>query len=446
MQDVVNEPDNAPLRQRLVGQGATLARDIKNLRVRVDGLRRDQTVQVEDLTKEANGLIDQIDRLNPQIARLEAAGLLQSDAGALRTQRYEALQRLSEIVPASFRQRDDGGVDVFLGSDYLVLDGAKQHLETYTTPDRDVAVTNVRTTKTKSLLPDGGGELRGIIDGRDQTLGGFVDDLNLLANTLIGEVNRLHSSGEGEIGYQSVAAERAVDDANATLSAAGLPFTIKHGGFDVKVINRTSGAITTSRIAIDLDGLGNDDTTLADLTSRLNATANLAASVDPSGRLTLTAAQGYELKFGNDTSGVLAALGINGFFTGNDAASIGVRADLQSDHRLLATGRGAGLGDNRNAVALAGTLDTALASLGGQSLSGRYELAVAKIAQGSAAAKTLADGSDAYLQSLLSQRQQYSGVSLDEEAVKMIEFQHAFQSAARLISTIDELYNTLLQM
>jgi flagellar hook-associated protein 1 FlgK len=46
----------------------------------------------------------------------------------------------------------------------------------------------------------------------------------------------------------------------------------------------------------------------------------------------------------------------------------------------------------------------------------------------------------------MNQRSQFSGVSLDEEAIKILEFQHAFQAAARLISTIDELFTTLVTM
>ena len=37
-----------------------------------------------------------------------------------------------------------------------------------------------------------------------------------------------------------------------------------------------------------------------------------------------------------------------------------------------------------------------------------------------------------------------SGVSLDEEATDMIRFQHAYQAAARVITTMDEMLNTLI--
>lgn len=444
VQDIANEPDNVPLRQRLISQGEDLARDIVDMRGRVDALRQGQSLRVQDLVKEANGLIDTIDRLNPQITKLEASGLLKSDAGALRTQRYNALQRLSEIVPIRYRDREDGGIDVFMGGDYLVLDGAMQHLEVYEQNDRDVAVSFVRTTTTHSELPQGGGELRGIIDGRDQVLGGFVDDLNAYAANLIGGFNRLHASGEGQAGYTALTAEHGVTDPTAALNAAGLPFAVTHGGFNLKVVNTSTGEVTTTRVAIDLDGLNANDTTLAALAGTLGGIANVTASVDAAGRLKLNAAAGYQLKFGDDTSGVLASLGINTFFTGTDADSIGVRAELKADHRLFASGQGGGLGDNRNASALATVLDEAQDGLNGQSLSGFYESVISKVGQGSASEKTLAEGADAYVQSLLSQREQYSGVSLDEETINVMQFQRSFQASARIISTIDELLGVLL--
>ncbi|MDQ3332803.1 MAG: flagellar hook-associated protein FlgK, partial [Planctomycetota bacterium] len=439
IQNLANEPDQATLRQALIGQGTDLARDITDLRTRVDEIRSSQNLQLQDLVKEANALIDEIDRLNPQITQVEAGGLLQSDAGALRTQRYNALQRLSEIVPVQYRDRGDGGIDVFMGGDWLILDGAKQNLEIFSQPDRGLSLSYVRTTSTRSLLPDGAGQLRGIIDGRDEIAGGFIDDLDRLTANLVGEFNRIYSSGDGAVGYTALLSERGISDTAAALNAAGLPFNVKHGGFDLKVVNQATGEVTTTRITIDLDGLNANDTTLASLTAVVGAVTNVTASIDTSGRLSLAAANGYELKFGDDTSGALAALGINTFFSGKDSGSIAVQQSLRADPRLLATGRGGGPGDNRNVAALARVLDTPIPGLQGQSLTGFYESVVSKIGQSAAAESGLAQGSNAYLQSLLSQREQYSGVSLDEETIKIMEFQRSFQSAARLISTIDEL-------
>jgi len=43
-------------------------------------------------------------------------------------------------------------------------------------------------------------------------------------------------------------------------------------------------------------------------------------------------------------------------------------------------------------------------------------------------------------------REEISGVSLDEEAAQMIEYQRAYQAAAQLVSVLNDLTDTLLSM
>ena len=43
-------------------------------------------------------------------------------------------------------------------------------------------------------------------------------------------------------------------------------------------------------------------------------------------------------------------------------------------------------------------------------------------------------------------RESISGVSIDEEAVNLIKYQNAYQAAAKLITTADEMMETVLAM
>jgi len=49
-------------------------------------------------------------------------------------------------------------------------------------------------------------------------------------------------------------------------------------------------------------------------------------------------------------------------------------------------------------------------------------------------------------ETLESQREALSGVSLDEEAVNLMRQQRAFQGAARVVAVVDELMKTILGM
>lgn len=446
VQNAVNQPDDPALRSLVIQQGAQFATDARQLRARVEQLQAAYSDKMKSLVSEANTLLDKINQLNPQISQLEANGLDQNDAGSLRVQRLNALQRLSEIMPIRVQELPSGAVDVFSGSDYLILDGHSQHLETVAAPTSSgVATVGVQLSQTGSQLAGAGGELGGLVESRDRIFGGFLEQLDLFVGGAIFEFNRIHAGGEGLRGYQSVTSDNGVADTTAALNAAGLAFTPTHGSFDLKVRNTATGAVETSNLAIDLDGIG-ADTSLDDLRAAIDGLNHVTATIDPQGRLQITADAGYEVRFGNDTSGVLASLGINNFFTGSDSGDIAVSSALVNDQRYFAAGQGGGPADNSNAVRLAAAFDQPVDGLGGLSVDEFHTQLIGSIAQAGSAESALADGFQGFRDSLKTQREQRSGVNVDEEAINMMALQRNYQAAARIISTIDQLLNVLLQV
>ncbi len=169
-------------------------------------------------------------------------------------------------------------------------------------------------------------------------------------------------------------------------------------------------------------------------------------TITPRGELQLQTAAGYEVRFANDTSGTLAALGINTFFTGKDGSSIDVSDVLKSDSDYLATGQGGGPSDGRNIDGFSEFLQQPVDGLNGQSLNGFYQQTIAQVAQDSASEKALQSGLATFRDSLKNQQQQFTGVSLDEEAIKVLELQRGYQASARIISTVNELFGVLMNM
>jgi flagellar hook-associated protein 1 len=444
--EVVNQPEQGPLRNNIIAEGELLASDISGLRNRVDRLRSDQSTRIENLVEEANNLIDEVADLNLQIARQESNGLSTSEAGGSRTLRYNALNRLSEIIPIEYAERENGIVEISSGSDYLLFAGHRQHIETETVSDRGVQIKTVQFDQTHSAIPSSGGEIQGIISGRDEILGGFVDDLDLLASSLISAFNQIHTSGEGLEGYSTLTSTARVDDVNAVLSDAVSTGSITHGSFELKVTNRQTGITQVETIRIDLDGIGGNDVSLEDVRVAIDSAANVSASITTTGKLQLEAAPDFELRFANDSSGALAALGINTFFTGSDSATIGINTLIQQNHNLLATGQGGGPSDNRNVLQLATVFEQPLATLSGRGIEDFYRTVVSGVAQGTSTERAKAAGLDQFRASLVSQREQFSGVSLDEEAVRLIEFQQAYAASARVIRTVDELFDILVAL
>ncbi len=443
---VSSQPDSAALRSALLQQGQQFATDVTKLRLRIDELRDASSDQMSALVNEANSLLATIANLNPQITSTEANGLGQNDAGGLRVERLNALNRLAEIIPIRVQESPSGSVDVFTGSDYLLLGGHTQQLETVLAPTGDgYAEVNVQTTRTHSSFAGAGGELGGLIQTRDQILSGFITQLDQFVGSVVGEFNRIHASGEGLVGFTDVTGTDYVNDASVPLNQAGLAFTPTHGSFELKVRNPQTGAVTSTNIPIDLDGQGSD-TSLNDLRTALNAIDHVNATITSEGKLRITADPGFEVRFGNDTSGTLAALGINTFFTGSTSGDLGINSMILNDQRLLATGQGGGPADNRNALALASFIDHPVVQLGGVSVDQFYTQLIGSTAQAAAAEQSLSNGYQGFRDSLKTMREQRSGVSLDEEAIRVMNLQHNYQAAARIVSTIDDLLRTLINI
>jgi flagellar hook-associated protein 1 FlgK len=150
--------------------------------------------------------------------------------------------------------------------------------------------------------------------------------------------------------------------------------------------------------------------------------------------------------FANDTSGALAALGVNNFFTGTGAANIGVSDAIKADPSKFAASGGGIAEDTGVAVKLANLLNTPLTSLGGSNLAVQYDKVVGEVTQGSAVTKGVADGFRTFHSTLDSQLLAVQGVNIDEEAIRMIGYQRAFQASAKVVSTINEMLDVLVKL
>ncbi|MDZ4689368.1 MAG: flagellar basal body protein, partial [Planctomycetaceae bacterium] len=134
VQNAANQPNDPALRTIVMQQGQRFADQVSGLRRDVERARSGYSEQIRSLVDEANGLINTITDLNPRIGQLEAYGASSSQAGSLRVERLNALNRLSEIIPIRIREDASGQVEVFTGSEFLVLTGTSQNLQTAVAP------------------------------------------------------------------------------------------------------------------------------------------------------------------------------------------------------------------------------------------------------------------------------------------------------------------------
>jgi flagellar hook-associated protein 1 FlgK len=444
--DILNQPESTPVRNLAVLQGRTLADDIKRLDSRVRDNRVDVNNRIVNAADDINRLLTGIAELNVRILNVEGGGTTFSDAVGLRDQRQSKLAELSQIVDIQAVEQENGAVTVFSNGDFLVFEGGVREVTVVYSPDRSLNVAEIRLAATDRKLDSSSGELAGLISSRDDILGGFLDQLDNFARTLAFEFNKRFASGQGLSGYTDLSSEFTVDDTAAALDQAGLSFTPENGSFQVQVFNEQTGLTKTTDLLVQLNGL-DSDTSLDDLAAALDAIDGISASITPQRGLTIGSdSPNLSFAFADDTSGVLAALGLNTFFTGTGASNLGVNQAVRDDPGKFATSRSGVGADTDIAVELASLLATPLDSQGGNSLADLYDRMTADTIQGASVSRAVAEGFRVFQRTLEGQQLGISGVSIDEEAVNMITYQRAFQASARFISTISELLEVLVNL
>ena len=444
--NLANKPQDAGLRQVVIQSGASIGGQFQQIRGQLSDIRQSIDQRLPGVVADADSLAQQVADLNGQIATAEAGGT--GVANNLRDQRDAAVKSLAGLVDVKTIPQANGTMNVYIGSEPLVMGTDSKGLTVATTTDANGdPIPEVRFKSNQGTATISGGQIAGLFDSR-KAIVGVTSDVDTIANGLIYEVNKVHAAGQGLEGFGSVTATNRADDPTVALNdpKAGLANAPTNGSFVVHVKDKATGLTTSTLVQVDLDGLNGNDTTLNGLAATLGGVTGVKATVN-AGQLTVAADNAaVELSFSQDTSGTLASLGVNTFFTGKDASDIGVNKTLQDDPNLLAAAKNGSSGDNGTARALAELEGKGVASLNGQSIKDRYQSVTNGLATTAAAAKTTADASQGVLDTLTAQHESLSGVSLDEEAVNLMRAQRAFQGAARLISTVNEMMDTVLNM
>ncbi len=132
-----------------------------------------------------------------------------------------------------------------------------------------------------------------------------------------------------------------------------------------------------------------------------------------------------------DTSGLLAAVGINTFFSGRSAVDMAVCSQITNSPGQIATALGAELTDNANALRLVALKDKALASLGDMTPGEFYRRLAADIGQQVSVKQMRQENVETMIQNLTNRQSDISGVNINDEAAQMLIFEQMFQAMAK---------------
>jgi len=143
--------------------------------------------------------------------------------------------------------------------------------------------------------------------------------------------------------------------------------------------------------------------------------------------------------------------GLNGetdidFFDPNTTGAKNIQLNylISSDVSNIAAGLNGETGDNSNALGMAALRDQLIMRNGQVTFNEYYGAIVGKVGVKTNEAKNKETNQIALVSQIMNSRESLSGVSLDEEMANMIQFQHAYEAAARVITVMDSALDTII--
>ena len=276
-------------------------------------------------------------------------------------------------------------------------------------------IANLNTEISKATAS--GGNANDLVDSREADLESLAKLVNIQTTSNSDGTISVSIGGQDLVSGRNLSDTLATyADANGNLlvqtATSATPLTLS-GGSIQGTIDARDGALSTLRT--------NLDTMASSLITQVNGIYQ----------------NGYDLD-GNT--------GAN-FFTGSDASDIAVNSALVNDpSQVQAAGVANATGDNSVALQLAQLGQQSIAALNNSTFSGAYAQDVQSFGYALSNANDQVDNYNSVNTLLLNQRDSVSGVSEEEEATNLITYQKAYEASAKIISTVDEMLQTVINM
>ena len=318
------DPASSPARQAalfgvqaLFDEGARIGRQIQAVREDADG-------RILSAVERANGLLSQIEALNVQIAR---ATVVDGDASGAESAQARLIEELSGLMDVKVTARSVGGVSIrthggalLAGDGHAVIDYARAGVVNSETSFNEIWVTEPRGQKRPLLDGVTSGEIRGLIELRDQEAPQAAERLAELLTRTADELNRAHNANT------AVPAPRSLTGRNL---GQGLTEALTGFAGSTSILITDAQGMLQARADLTFSG-GNvtiNGTTVptANFLATLNAQLGGAATASfTDGRLGLTAtATGHGVAVADDPAapGRKLGMGFSHWFGLNDLIS-----------------------------------------------------------------------------------------------------------------------------
>lgn len=483
--DFASNPNENATKVALVKATQTLTESLNNTFSTLGKMQQKVNDDIKSTVDEINRIGEEIATINKQIYGQEA--LITEHANELRDRRDELELTLSKLVdsvasknPIDQNSRfdqtiTDPGHQYNLSIEgFTIVDGINFHPLKLDYDDKNKSYSIYYETadeKIRDLTGKiKGGQLGAQLDlrGRDYNklegkyengiLQGYMDSLDTFAKTLINETNNLYASSA-----KNSMTSDYINGLQSNIPLMNYDRTIQPGSFDIVIYDEKGDKQVTKTITIDVN------TTMEDLVRQINFNSddngdhnnqndvddyiNASFSYDPksnSGLFQINAKSGFKVAIEDKGTNFAGAFSIGGFFSGNNAGNISVKDSILSDPSTLrASLSGVDSGndmankiiqlqyDKVNFYNDDGTIDKL-------TLEEYYRKFTGKIASDGENNEVILASNTTLYNSVYTEYQSKSGVNTNEELAALIQYQSSYGAAAKIVSTVDQMLDTLL--
>lgn len=277
-----------------------------------------------------------------------------------------------------------------------------------------------------------------LLDQRDKLL----DQLSQLMNIT---VTRESNDGIKVTIGNNASAVLITTTASATVNAFSASATINSSNGTLNIQYKLAGAPTSiSAMGGEFDGIGGVYDNIASYKQKLDTLAGALFS-----QINSLHQSGYTLTT-SGSAGATITIGSAGgkFFIGSSSDTISVNPTLLTHPNLVAAASSnasiSAIGSAGNALAIANLQYSAISTLNGATLDGFYQSIVTGIGSDTQRNSQLTANQQTLVDQVNNLRQSVSGVNMDEEMTNLIQYQHGYQAAARLVTVLDGMLDTLI--
>ncbi len=301
--------------QAMFAEAARVAKEIQSTREEADGRLRTAVDKV-------NGLVDQIEKLNVDIAKANVVG---TDSTGAQTAQAALINELSELMDVRITTRSVGGVEVRTGTGILLAGQGASKLEyqragavSAETVFNQIMITEPNGQRRPLTEGLSSGEIKGLLELRDVDAPAAAERLGELMTRLADELNRAHNASSA-VPPPAVLNGRNVGQSLET-ALTGFTGTTTITTVDAQGVIQNSAQIVFSGGTMTINGVAATPATfLATLNGQLGGAS--ASFID--GRLSIQAPAGQGVAIADDATSPSnkAGRGFSHYFGLNDLVS-----------------------------------------------------------------------------------------------------------------------------